>query len=134
MTNERVVRHFEIEELEPIPPGNPYLSDAVRMGSSIGTNLETMHTTYSDEVCDNVVIVEKDNGIRLRIHIVEGAGPNIILVKHYRFEYTDGDIVFMDGFNPSDALIRNGYRGNITENIEVILDVETNKVIYTKKY
>ena len=61
---------LEIETMESIAPGNPFLSDAVRMGTTIGTNVTVMFMNHSTDLQTNIVIVNTDTGERIKVKFV----------------------------------------------------------------
>ena len=59
--------------IEPIEPGNPFLSDLENMGTQIGTNVIVMHRKHTSEKQDWIIIVNTVTGERMKLAFKEEA-------------------------------------------------------------
>ena len=54
--------------LEPFPPNeNPFLHDAVHMGTRLGKNVVVMHSNHSYEEAKYLIIVNVTTGERMKV-------------------------------------------------------------------
>jgi hypothetical protein len=60
-----------VSEMDPVAPGNPFLSDAYRMGTYIGTNVAVMFEKHPHEQHGYIVVVNTDTGERIRVTLDE---------------------------------------------------------------
>ncbi len=58
---------LHVEEMEPIRPGNPFLSDAFHMGTQIGANVTVMYERFQQETHSYLIVVNTTTGERARI-------------------------------------------------------------------
>lgn len=61
---------MRVVKMEPIEPGNPFLSDIYHMGVRLGTNCMVMMANHDNTVCKYLIIVDTTTGERVRIDIV----------------------------------------------------------------
>lgn len=65
---------LKTEEMEPIKPGNPFLSDSVHMGERLGTNVCVMFMRFPDEYHDYLIVVNTRTGQRLKVKLTDDEG------------------------------------------------------------
>ena len=56
-----------VDDMENFPPGNPIHHDGFNMGTRMGSNLMLMYGNGSKEECKYLILVNPQNGKRLRI-------------------------------------------------------------------
>lgn len=56
-------------EMEPIAPGNPYLSDPYHMGEAMGKDFYIMMENHDSECCPYLILVNTKTGQRVKIDL-----------------------------------------------------------------
>jgi hypothetical protein len=63
---------FKIKELSAFKPKvNPFLQDEFHMGTALGSNLMVFHSKHSSEIQPYIILININNGKRIRIDIEE---------------------------------------------------------------
>jgi hypothetical protein len=66
MTDDNTLQ-VRIENMVPIEPGNPFISDHFHMGQPIGTNLVMMYTNHDTRPCPYLIFVDTTTGNRVKL-------------------------------------------------------------------
>lgn len=62
---------MQIEQMDKIEPGNPFLSDFCNMGTTMGTNCTIMYGTFPSDRLRYLIVVNTETGERIRIKFPE---------------------------------------------------------------
>jgi hypothetical protein len=61
------LKAMKVETMDSIAPGNPFLSDAENMGTTIGTNCTVMYRNFPDKECHYLIVIDTTTGQRIKI-------------------------------------------------------------------